>query len=170
MTADRPEVVAWYTPTARDTLPVVALNDRSQRGEPLIRLSDYEALQANYGRLLKHLQNLIDQTTPLEPEPGNPMWSRRIQLDEVIAERDSLRAECEKLRTCLAETAGVAVTMLYESHRQDTIKEFGVTELTTMVDCTKHLAGANAQVEKIYRKAWNMAQGCAGPYLEGVKP
>lgn len=56
------------------------------------------ALQAECEKLRKHLQNLIDQTTPLEPEPGNPMWSRRIQLDEVIAERDQLRAECEQLR------------------------------------------------------------------------
>lgn len=40
MTTNKPEVVAWYTP------PVVALNDRPQRGVPLIRLSDYEALQA----------------------------------------------------------------------------------------------------------------------------
>ena len=48
MTTNKPEVVAWYTPPARGTLPVVALNDRSKRGEPLIRLSDYEALQAEY--------------------------------------------------------------------------------------------------------------------------
>lgn len=51
MTTNKPEVVAWYTPTTRDTLPVVALNDRSQRGEPLIRLSDYEALQAECEKL-----------------------------------------------------------------------------------------------------------------------
>lgn len=57
-----------------------------------------EALQAECDLLRKHLQNLIDQTTPLEPDPGNPMWSRRIQLDEVIAERDQLRSECENLR------------------------------------------------------------------------
>ena len=73
-------------------------NETIEYSEPLIRLTDYESLQAAYERLRKHLQSLIDQTTPLVPEPGNPMWSRRIQLDEVIAERDSLRAECEKLR------------------------------------------------------------------------
>lgn len=56
------------------------------------------ALQAECEKLREHLQNLIDQATPLEPAPGNPMWSRRIQLDDVIAERDQLRAECEKLR------------------------------------------------------------------------
>lgn len=60
--------------------------------------ADYESLQAMFEQLRKHLQSLIDQTTPLEPEPGNPMWSRRIRLDEVIAERDQLRAECENLR------------------------------------------------------------------------
>src|SRR5690606_23160862 len=61
------------------------------------------ALQAECEELREHLQNLIDQTTPLEPVPGNPMWSRRIQLDEVIAERDSLRAECEKLRSIISD-------------------------------------------------------------------
>ena len=86
-----------------------------------------------------------------------------------LAEYEALQAECEKLRTSLAETAGVAITMLYESHRQDTIKEFDVTELTKMVDCTKHLADANVQVEKVYRKAWNMAQGCAGADWGGVQ-
>lgn len=65
---------------------------------PLIRLSDYEALQTDYEKLRKYIQMMIDQTTPLVPDPDRPGWSRRIQLDEVIAERDSLRAECEKLR------------------------------------------------------------------------
>ncbi|MBS7349217.1 MAG: hypothetical protein KIG95_03495 [Comamonas sp.] len=59
---------------------------------------EIEHLQAECERLRKLLQHMIDQTTPLVPEPGNPMWSRRIQLDEVIAERDQLRAECEQLR------------------------------------------------------------------------
>lgn len=109
MTTNKPEVVAW-----RWRKPVV--NDRGETvggvwklggspaflswwtSEPLVRLSDYEALQAENDRLREHLQSLIDQTTPLEPEPDNPMWSRRIQLDKVIAERDSLRAECDQLR------------------------------------------------------------------------
>ena len=72
---------------------------------------------------------------------------------------DRLQVEVEALRTCLTETGGVAVTMLYESHKADTLKEFNVEELTQMVDSPKHLSDANAQVEKIYRKAWDMAQG-----------
>lgn len=71
----------------------------------------------------------------------------------------ALLDEIEALRTCLAETAGVAVTMLYESHKADTLKEFSIEELSRMVDSAKHLADANVRVEKIYRKAWDMAQG-----------
>ena len=110
MTTNSPEVVAWRwrKPVVNDQGETVGvtnwvLSETPEflpwwTNEPLIRLSDYEALQAAYEKLLKHLQSLIDQTTPLVPEPGNPMWSRRVQLDEVIAERDSLQAECEKLR------------------------------------------------------------------------
>ena len=43
---------------------------------------------------LKHartcIQHMIDQTTPLVPDPNNPGWSKRIQLDDVIAQRDKL--------------------------------------------------------------------------------
>ena len=58
---NKPEVVAWYTPATRYTLPVVALDDRSQRGEPLIRLSDYEVLAAE----CEKLRNLLRQTKPV---------------------------------------------------------------------------------------------------------
>lgn len=94
MTTNKPEVVLVYRTDTGGTVKMVCL-------------TDYEALQVEYEKLLKHLQNLIDQTTPLEPEPGNPMWSRRIQLDEVIAERDSLRAECDALRAKTSMSIGV---------------------------------------------------------------
>lgn len=50
MTTNKPEVVAWYFPSSKTTLPVVSLNARSGNGQPLIRLSDYEALQAELER------------------------------------------------------------------------------------------------------------------------
>lgn len=94
MTTDKPDVLIWD------------VADPELHGDVMVvRLEDYEALQAECEKLREHLQNLIDQTTPLEPVPGNPMWSRRIQLDEVIAERDSLRAECEKLVQALMACA-----------------------------------------------------------------
>ena len=120
MTSDIPEVVAWrwFKPIVNDHGETVggAWKLGGAPGflpwwpnDPLIRLSDYERLQAVHNRLLKHLQHLIDQTTPLEPEPGNPMWSRRIQLDEVIAERDKLRVECEELAEALEAMLAVNV-------------------------------------------------------------
>ena len=112
MTTNKPEVVAYRYTASRsfgkrnpkwhyqESFPHAENRKVEEIGriEKLISLSDYEALQADYERLRKHLQNMIDQTTPLVPDPDHPGWSRRIQLDEVIAERDQLRAECEKLR------------------------------------------------------------------------
>ena len=103
MTTNKPEVKR-YDCTSEDSYHCNGCFTMKERPRgDYVEWEDYEALQAAYERLRKHLQNLIDQTTPLVPEPGNPMWSRRIQLDEVIAERDSLRAECEKLRNLLVE-------------------------------------------------------------------
>ena len=112
MTTNKPEVVAYRYTASRsfgkrnpkwhyqESFPHAGNRKVEEIGriEKLISLSDYEALQADYERLRKHLQNMIDQTTPLVPDPDHPGWSRRIQLDEVIAERDSLRAECDQLR------------------------------------------------------------------------
>lgn len=66
MKTNKPEVVAWYTPPTIDTLPVVALNDRSKRGEPLIRLADYQRLQADHERLqaeCAHYKNAVAEIT-----------------------------------------------------------------------------------------------------------
>lgn len=184
MTTNKPEVVAYHhinkeNPEHR----AVSLHHDASctstliNTEPLIRLSDYEALQVerdHYKNVIKEVttRNLVERwsKTAADKELEQYLSSGISQLEnEHRKQIEALRAECEKLRTCLAETAGVAVTMLYESHRQDTIKEFGVTELTMMVDCTKHLAGANVQVEKVYRKAWSMAQGCAGADWGGAQ-
>lgn len=81
---NKPEVISVY-------------NTATGKSEEVIRLSDYEALAAECEKLRMQLQHMIDQTTPLEPVPGDPKWSRRIQLDAVIEERDSLRVKREKL-------------------------------------------------------------------------
>lgn len=151
-------------------------NPRSQMILDL--LADHEALQAECDRLNSYYKNGIDCfANPCEMHSGErtPPFSEFFEryggrcLICVVDNNKALQAENERLRTCLAETAGVAVTMLYESHKADTLKEFDVTELARMVDYTKHLADANVQVEKVYRKAWSMAQGCAGADWGGVK-
>ena len=99
MTTNRPEVVAWHTPTTRDTLPVVALNDRSQRGEPLIRLSDYERLQTECEKLrtlLRHAQPIIrahaEASHMLEGfRPKRNQWDELVEAIDA-ATRETSRA------------------------------------------------------------------------------
>lgn len=62
MTTHKPEVVA-YLATWKDGVihtynPPVITSDSIERSEPLIRLSDYEALQAECERLLEEVMRL----------------------------------------------------------------------------------------------------------------
>lgn len=70
------------------------LQKRCQRGAT--NLNDANNLLAEcYGmlgklgnwneQLLAQVQSMIDQTTPLVPVQGDPMWSRRITIDELRA-------------------------------------------------------------------------------------
>ena len=111
MTTNKPEVMAWYTPATKGTLPDVALNDRSQRGEPLIRLSDYEALQAECDRLNSYYKNGIDCfANPCEMHSGEraPPFSEFFEryggrcLICVVDNNKALKSECEKLEAELA--------------------------------------------------------------------
>lgn len=100
-----------------------------------VEYADYAALAAELDRLLEGrvldaetistleqelkqsrdaYQNIIDQTTPLEPVPGDPRWSKRIELDEVIAERDQLRAELVAIKGQQVGQEPVAVIAFYE--------------------------------------------------------
>lgn len=94
----------------------------------------------------------------VEAAKVNAAWAAAVCPTTVLALLD----EIEALRSCLVETAGVAITMLYESHKADTLKEFSVAELEQVVSATKHLSDAEAPVEKVYRKAWDAGQGGAG--------
>ena len=58
----------------------------------LALIAEVERLTAENEFARSCMQSMIDQTTPLVPVEGDPMWSRRIELDEVIAERDQLHA------------------------------------------------------------------------------
>lgn len=74
--------------------------------------------------------------------------------------------EIARLRQLLAQTAGVAITMLYDSHKEDVIKAFSVEELTQIVAFTQPLAVADSNVEHVYRYAWLQAQ----TGVSGAKP
>lgn len=68
---------------------------------------------------------------------------------------EALQAECERLRGLLRDTASVAITMLYDSHKADVLAEFKVPELEAVVDASKHLQ--SHRVEHVYRRAWDAA-------------
>jgi hypothetical protein len=66
-----------------------------------------------------------------------------------------LEIENERLRGLLRDTAAVAITMLYDSHREDVLAEFTVPELEAVVKASAHLQ--SAKVEHVYRRAWDAA-------------
>ena len=115
----KPKIAAWgifyedvlqefgYTQEATKAIAEEGYGDLNVKVEPIISLSVYEALSAECKKLHEQLQNTIDQSTPLEPIPDDPKWSRGIQLDAVVKERDSLQAECETLLSKTEVTIGV---------------------------------------------------------------
>lgn len=62
-------------------------------GSDLSRRQFYSIAREVYAenkRLLESLQSMIDQTTPLVAIPGDPMWSRRVKIDELKTENELL--------------------------------------------------------------------------------
>ena len=69
------------------------------------------------------------------------------------AENDGQHPMNEDLLGILREVTAVAITMLYDSHKDDTLAEFSADELRAVVDCTKHLQ--EVPVESIYRRGFD---------------
>ena len=67
----------------------------------------------------------------------------------VIEEVKKLEARVASMR----EVVAVAVTMLYDTHKNDVIKTFTVDDLGAIVKITEPLFGM--QVEDIYKAAWD---------------
>lgn len=80
-------------------------------------------------------------------------------LREAIAQptesKDADSRDALLLRNTLANVVSVAITMLFDSHREDVMREFSVAELTTVSKLSEGLGGT--QVEAIYRKGFDLA-------------
>lgn len=99
---------------------------RTRYGEPesVVSLSDYEALQAEYEKLRKDAE-----------------------LKHAALER-----EVEALRSLLSDVTCVAITMLYNTHKQDVLDEFTMDDLKEVVRRSEHLQ--IEKVEHIYRRGF----------------
>lgn len=89
------------------TRGVIGMPFEMAMGSELSRRQFYSIAREAYAenqRLLESLQSMIDQTTPLVPIPGDPMWSRRVKIDELMAENESLRKDAERFRRMRAIT------------------------------------------------------------------
>src|SRR5690606_32266238 len=122
---------------------------RSYRGMPAsVRRGQIEGGDSMSKVDRQALRDLAEKATPgpwwIDSHGELSHWTNDWDASFIAAANPAtilaLLEEIEALRTCLAETAGVAVTMLYESHKADTLNEFSVEELSRMVDSTKHLA------------------------------
>jgi len=63
-----------------------------------------------------------------------------------------LERKVEKLRSLLSDVTCVAITMLYDTHKQDVLDEFTTDELKEVVSRAEHLQ--IEKVEHIYRRGF----------------
>lgn len=86
---------------AQDTIKFADENEEMRALQQFHEEVDPEtvlALIAENDRLLELLERTVDQHVPLTELEGVPGWSRVVELVEVVAERDQLKAENEALR------------------------------------------------------------------------
>lgn len=87
------------------------------------------------------------------------------ELEEEVNEKAktiaALEQEVEALRSLLSDVTCVAITMLYDTHKQDVLDVFTLDELKEVVRRSEHLQ--IAKVEHIYRRGFEaLAGGEAG--------
>src|SRR5690554_6845668 len=69
----------------------------------------------------------------------------------------ALERKVEALRSLLSDVTCVAITMLYDTHKQDVLDEFTLDELKEVVRRSEHLQ--IAKVEHIYRRGFKALAG-----------
>jgi hypothetical protein len=85
-------------------------------------------------------------------------------IRELLAERDQLAAALEaaredgaRLRETLRDVTGVAICVLFDAHREDTLREFSLQELARVAEATDQLLEEGVTVESVYRRGYDAA-------------
>lgn len=85
-------------------------------------------------------------------------------IRELLAERDQLAADLEaaledgaRLRETLRYVTGVAICGLFDTHREDTLREFSLQELARVTEVTAPLIEEGVTVESVYRSGYDAA-------------
>ena len=121
----------------------IALMDKSaERTTPNAQTRAWAILRAEIERLREY-------------EQAAAMFA--VEKAEQRRRAEAAEARVRELEGLLRETAAVAITMLYNSHKADTLAEFSVEELGQVVEASAPLLAARAQVEHVYRRAWDAA-------------
>lgn len=90
-------------------------------------------------------------------EAANTAWNEAgAYAAGLLADRDRLAAENAELRKRVRDVTAAAVTMLFDSHREDVLREFSESELFDVLAASKHMQ--QMTVEGIYRAAWLAAR------------
>ena len=76
---------------------------------------------------------------------------------ELLAALEAAREDGARLRETLRDVTGVAICGLFDTHREDTLREFSLQELARVTEVTDPLLEEGVTVESVYRRGYAAA-------------
>src|SRR5690606_39126995 len=78
-------------------------------------------------------------------------------IAEAAAALEAAREDAARLRETLRDVTGVAICGLFDTHREDTLREFSLQELARVTEVTEPLLEEGVTVESVYRRGYDAA-------------
>ena len=78
-------------------------------------------------------------------------------IAEAAAALEAAREGGARLRKTLRDVTGVAICGLFDTHREDTLREFSLQELARVTEVTEPLLEEGVTVESVYRRGYDAA-------------
>ena len=101
-----------------------------------------------------------EPSQPVQPEPTlretiDGATDENMHVWCKVSDVRAALADAQRYRLVLAKVTAVAITMLYDSHKGDTLKAFSINELITVSEMSSGLG--EEQVETVYRLGFDAA-------------